>query len=367
MPTGTPSTVPGTPPAASVPAERPRLTPPGRSGGSLSEGRLSGAAITAIELAGLAACCLAALALGVETIPLDTVVGSLVGAHDGQLADTVTAVRLPRVFVAIEVGASLAVAGALMQAITRNPIASPAVFGINNGASLAIVTVLIITGGVGMSTSLWLAFLGAAVAGGIVYLMASLGPGGLTPFRLTVAGAAISALFYSVTQGILVVDETTLDQAKRWLAGSIQGRRMEHAVTVLPFVAGGFALAIGLARSLTSLTLGDDMARSLGIRVGLIKGLAAAAVVLLAGSAVALAGPVAFVGLAVPHIVRYLVGTDYRRVLPHALILGGALLVTADIVARLVIRPEELAVGVVTAIIGTPVFIHFARRNIKGV
>lgn len=226
---------------------------------------------------------------------------------------------------------------------------------------------LIITGGVGISTSLWLGFAGAAIAGAVVYLMASLGPGGLTPFRLTVAGAAMSALFYSGTQGILVIDETTLDQAKRWLAGSLQGRSMDQAVTVLPFVLVGFALALGLTRSLTSLTLGDDMARSLGVRVGRIKGLAAVAVVLLAGSAVALAGPVAFVGLAIPHIVRYLVGTDYRRVIPHALLLGAALLVLADVVARMVIRPDELAVGVVTAIIGTPVFIHFARRNIKGV
>ncbi len=319
----------------------------------------------AIEVALVATGLVLGLVVGADTLGLPTIWDSLVSPDGSHTSLIVRSVRLPRALLAMIVGGALAAAGAIMQGMTRNPLASPTIFGINAGAALAVVGGLAVSATLGTTTLVWLAFGGAAAAGGIVVLMAAVTRGGLTPFRLTIAGAAIAALLISVTQGLLVMSEQTLDQAKRWLVGSLANRALSELVTILPFVLLGVALAVAVARSLTTLSLGEDLSKALGVRTKLVKSGSAAAVVLLAGSAVAVAGPITFVGLAVPHITRYWVGLDYRRLIPHTVLQGAALVLLADALSRWVIRPQELPVGVVTAIVGGPIFVRLARRGMK--
>jgi len=206
--------------------------------------------------------------------------------------------------------------------------------------------------------------LALAASGLLVVILGSLGREGLTPAKLVVAGAAISALLSALLQGLLVLDAQSLEASRRWLAGSLAGRDADVLLQVLPYLVAGLAVALALARPLTAFSLGEDVARGLGQRTGLVKGAAAVAVILLAGSAVAVAGPVVLVGLAVPHFARFLVGREQRRILPAAALFGAVVLLCADVVARVAIAPEELPVGVMTAIVGAPVLIHVARRGV---
>lgn len=272
-------------------------------------------------------------------------------------------VRLPRSLIGAVVGASLAIAGAIMQALTKNPLASPSVFGINAGAGFFLVIAVSIFYVDSMQAYTWIAFTGAAVAAFAVYFIGSFGREGLTPMKLTLAGAAMAALFSSLTQGLLVVNESALDQVLFWLAGSVQGRKMESLLTVLPYVGTAIVLSMLLSQKINVLTMGEDVARGLGQRTGLVKLIAALIVIVLGGSSVAVAGPIAFIGIVIPHFVRFLVGNDYRWIIPYCAILGGAFLVFADILARFIIMPEEVPVGVMTAFIGTPFFVYIARRG----
>lgn len=273
--------------------------------------------------------------------------------------------RVPRALIAAAVGGALAVAGALMQALTRNPLASPGIFGVNAGAGFFIVLGVTIFSMNSISEFMWLAFLGAAVASGVVYFLGFMGKGGLTPLKLTLAGAAISALFASLTQGLLVVNEQALDQVMYWLAGSVEGRKLEFLTAVLPYLVVAWVGAFLLARPLNLLAMGDDVAKGLGQRTGLVRLLAAIVIILLAGGAVAIAGPIGFIGLVIPHIARSLVGHDYRWVIPYCAVLGAILLLVADIGARYIIMPKEVPVGIMTALIGTPFFIYIARKGFK--
>lgn len=273
--------------------------------------------------------------------------------------------RVPRALIAAAVGGALAVAGALMQALTRNPLASPGIFGVNAGAGFFIVLGVTIFSMNSISEFMWLAFLGAAVASGVVYFLGFMGKGGLTPLKLTLAGAAISALFASLTQGLLVVNEQALDQVMYWLAGSVEGRKLEFLTAVLPYLVVAWIGAFLLARPLNLLAMGDDVAKGLGQRTGLVRLLAAIVIILLAGGAVAIAGPIGFIGLVIPHIARSLVGHDYRWVIPYCAVLGAILLLVADIGARYIIMPKEVPVGIMTALIGTPFFIYIARKGFK--
>jgi iron complex transport system permease protein len=269
--------------------------------------------------------------------------------------------RLPRTAIGIGVGAALAVAGAIMQALTRNPLADPSILGINYGAALTAVAAVVVFK-VPVEGAVPAALAGAAATAVVVYLLGSAGGGGLTAMKLTVAGAATGALLFAVMQGLLVLSEQSLEQGRRWLAGSLTGRDLEAFIAVAPYLAAGLVVALALGRALTTFELGEQTARGLGQRTTLVKGAAGAAVVLLAGSAVAVAGPIGFVGLAVPHFSRVVVGSDYRRVLPHAALHGAVLLLLADVAARLVIPPRELPVGVMTALVGVPFFLHIASR-----
>nr|WP_066155374.1 iron ABC transporter permease [Halalkalibacter krulwichiae] len=272
-------------------------------------------------------------------------------------------VRLPRALIAASVGASLAIAGVYMQTLTKNPLASPGILGINAGASFAVVFVLSVFSVSSLSIFTWVSFLGAAIAALAVYFIGGVGRQGLTPMKITLAGAAITALFSSFTQGILVSNEAALDEVLFWLSGSIQGRKLEILVFVFPYLFLGWLLALIMTPMMNVMAMGDDVAKGLGLKVGLLKLTVGVIVILLAGGSVAVAGPIGFIGIVIPHIARSLIGTDHRWLVPFAGILGGVLLLAADIGARYIVMPQEVPVGVMTALIGTPYFIYIARKG----
>ncbi|KQY90178.1 iron-siderophore ABC transporter permease [Paenibacillus sp. Root52] len=271
--------------------------------------------------------------------------------------------RLPRTVIAAVVGASLAVAGALMQALTRNPLASPSVFGINAGAIFFIVIAIVVLSVSSLNTMMWFGFAGAAIAAAIVYGLGSLGRDGLTPIKIVLAGTAITALFSSFTQAVLILDGTGLQDVLFWLAGSVSGRTLDMLYPVLPYMTIAAIVALFMGRAVNLLLTGDDIAKGMGQNVLLVKLLMGVVTVLLAGGSVAVAGSVGLVGLVVPHIMRALVGNDYRWLVPYSILGGAILLLSADVVARLVIMPQEIPLGVMTAIIGGPFFVYIARKG----
>lgn len=312
----------------------------------------------------LCVCLLASVRFGAAHIGTWDVIGAFTD-YDGSEDDLIIrTLRVPRALVAALVGASLGVAGAIMQGVTRNPLAEPGILGINAGAALAVVAAVFLFGVSSLSMYALLAFVGAGVAWAIVYALGSFG--GLTPAKLAVAGAALQALFSSLTLSLLIVSQETLDGIRFWLAGSFGGRDLSLLSQVLPYIGAGLILAFILGRQLTVISLGEAVATGLGQKTAWTRLGAAAAVILLAGSSVAIAGPILFAGLLVPHLARFLVGMDYRWVLPYSALLGAMLLICADIAARVVVRPQELPVGVMTALIGGPLFIYLIRWRIKG-
>ncbi|WP_394236718.1 FecCD family ABC transporter permease [Niallia oryzisoli] len=275
----------------------------------------------------------------------------------------ITTVRLPRALIAAAVGSSLAIAGVLLQTLTKNPLASPEIFGINSGAGFAVVIGVTLFSIGNLQAFAWAAFLGAAVAVAGIYSIGSIGREGMTPLKLTLAGAALTAMFSSFTQGFLVLNEAALEQVLFWLAGSVQGRKLEILTGLLPYLIIGWIGSLLLASKFNILSMGDDVAKGLGLNTFLLKVGAAVIIILLSGGSVAIAGPIAFIGIVIPHLTRAIVGIDHRWIIPFSGLLGGMLLLTADILARYVIMPEEVPVGVMTAIIGTPFFIYIARRG----
>ncbi|MFD2171876.1 FecCD family ABC transporter permease [Tumebacillus lipolyticus] len=273
--------------------------------------------------------------------------------------------RVPRALIAVAVGASLGMVGVLMQTLTRNPLADPGIFGINAGASFFIVVSIAFFSVNSLSQFAWIAFLGAAVSGAIVYLLGSLGRDGLTPLKLTLAGAAMTALFSSMMHGLLVVNERTLEEVLFWLAGSVAGRKLDVLFSVLPYLAVGWVGSLLIAGQLNVLLMGDDVAKGLGQRTMMIKMVTGLLIILLAGASVAIAGPIAFVGLVIPHIARFMVGIDLRWMIVYSAALGAMLLLGADILARMIAMPDELPLGVVTALIGVPIFVFVARKGIS--
>ncbi len=311
----------------------------------------------------LLVCSLASIALGAIEIPLQTIYAAFTHFNGSSEHLIVRTVRLPRTLVCLTVGAALAVAGAIMQGLTHNPLAAPEILGIDAGAALAVVMVVCFFNDTSLSVYAG-AFMGAGIAALIVYLLGSLGRNGLTPLKLTVAGAALTEFLFSLTLGILVLNQRTLEEVRFWLAGSVAGRDFNLLLQVLPYIAVGLLLALILSKQLTTLALGEDVAKGLGQQTALVKVLAAVSIVLLSGSSVAVAGPIGFIGLVVPHVVRFLVGVDYRWILPYAALAGAILLLLADISARLIIQPQELPVGIMTALVGAPFFIYLARRRV---
>lgn len=278
----------------------------------------------------------------------------------------IQSVRIPRAFIAAAVGASLAISGVLMQTVTKNPLASPDIFGVNAGAGVAVVIAVTVFSVGSLQLFTWLSFLGAAVAAISVYAIGSVGREGLTPMKLTLAGAAMTALFASFTQGILVLNEAALDQVLFWLAGSVAGRSLDNLIAVLPYLIGGWIISLVIASNMNVLSMGEDVAKGLGLNTTLLKITIGIVVILLSGGAVAVAGPIGFIGIVVPHLSRSIVGIDHRWIIPFSGLLGGVLLLAADIVSRYILMPQEVPVGVMTAIIGTPFFIYIARKGFNG-
>jgi iron complex transport system permease protein len=274
--------------------------------------------------------------------------------------------RLARTCLGLAVGAALGLAGACMQGLTRNPLADPGILGINAGASFAMVLAISVFGVSDLSAYLWFAFTGAALTMVAVHAIAALGRDGATPVKLAIAGAALTAALTSWTSGVLLIDRATMESFRFWQVGTIGGRGFDVLLTGLPFLVIGAVLALGSFRLLNALALGDDLARGLGRRVTRDRLVLGLACVLLAGGATALAGPIAFVGLIVPHGVRAVVGGDYAKVLPFSVGYGAVLIVLADTVGRVVLPPTEVQVGIMTAVVGVPVFLYLIRRGRMG-
>lgn len=313
----------------------------------------------------LSLCLVASVSFGAADIRLGTIYEAFTAFDNSPNHLIIRTVRMPRSIIALLVGAALAVAGAIMQGLTRNPLADPGILGIEAGAALAVVAAVFLLGSASLTVYTWFALLGAAAAAVTVYFLGSMGRDGLTPLKLTIAGAALAALFSSLTTGILILSQPTVDEIRFWLAGSLAGRDLNLLLQVLPYLVVGLLAAFALGRQITTLSLGEDIAKGLGQRTVWVKAAAAIIVVVLAGSSVAIAGPIGFIGLVIPHVVRFFVGVDYRWILPYAAVCGAILLVLADIGARVLIRPQELPVGVMTALAGAPFFIYLARWKVK--
>ncbi|MFJ8598875.1 FecCD family ABC transporter permease [Streptomyces shenzhenensis] len=281
----------------------------------------------------------------------------------GQLV--VQEVRIPRTLAGLLAGAALGLAGTVMQGVTRNPLADPGLLGINAGAAVAVVFAMSVLSLTEPAQYIWFGFLGACLAAGLVYGIAGLGREGATPVKLALAGAAATALLVSATDTMLLSDSQTYDQYRFWQVGALDGRDLDVLLQAVPFVAVGGVLALALGPRLNGLALGDDIARALGQRVAVARLVGAASVVLLCGASTAVAGPIGFVGLAVPHAVRMITGPDHRWILPYSALLAPVLLLVADVVGRVVARPGEIQVGVVTAAVGCVPFIVLVRRRGK--
>ena len=302
--------------------------------------------------------------IGARPINLQTVWSALF-AFDPRSTDhrIIWDLRLPRTVVGLSVGAALGLSGAVLQGATRNPLADPAILGIHSGAAMFVVLGVAVFGMTQLSTYVWLAFIGAGAAMLVVYAVASLGREGATPIKLALAGAALTAAMQSVTSAILLTSPRTLDEIRFWQVGSLVGRGMDIVVQVAPFMAVGFALALVTGRMLDGLSMGEDVARSLGQNVSRSRAIAGLAAVILAGAATAAAGPIAFVGLTVPHVARAITGPNYRWILPYSMLLAPVLLLGADVVGRVIAPPGEVQVGIVTAFLGAPFFIALVRRR----
>jgi iron complex transport system permease protein len=311
----------------------------------------------------LAAVCLLSVAYGSKQMPLRTVLDSFFHFDGSQDQLIVRTLRVPRTIVGLMVGACLGLSGAVMQGLTRNPLADPGILGVDAGAALFVVIGIYLFDVSTLNGYVWFSFAGATVASVVVYVLGSAGRTGATPIKIALAGAALSALLGSFTTAILLFDTQTLDKFRFWAVGSIAGRDGEIARQVAPFVIVAVVLSLLSWRALDTLALGDDVARSLGASLARSRGLCAVAVVLTAGTATAACGPIGFVGLVVPHMVRRFTGPEHRWLLPYSAVLAPILLLGSDIIGRMIARPSEVQVGIVTALIGAPFFVYLARRT----
>ncbi|TKC14899.1 FecCD family ABC transporter permease [Robertmurraya kyonggiensis] len=273
--------------------------------------------------------------------------------------------RLPRAIAAICVGAALAISGAIMQGMTRNPLASPSIMGVTSGASFTIAIALALVPGISYLGMMTFSFIGAGFGAILVFGISSFSKGGITPVKLALAGSAITSLLSSLSTAIGLKFDIAKD-ISFWFSGGVSSVQPQHVYFALPFILIGLILAILLSRSISILSLGEDVAKGLGQNIGLVKFMGTIVVLLLTGAAVSIAGMIGFVGLVIPHITRFLVGTDYRWIIPYSAVLGGILLIVADIIGRMVNAPFETPVGAITAIIGVPFFLYLARKEGRG-
>ncbi|GAA4974037.1 iron chelate uptake ABC transporter family permease subunit [Pseudonocardia tropica] len=334
--------------------------PPARPAGRRSPAAPRAAGLVALTVL-LAAACLASLCVGAESVSPATVWSALWRPDGGDTA-LIVGLRVPRMLLGLLCGLALGLAGALMQGLTRNPLADPGLLGVDSGAAAAIVLAIAVLGVSTPGGYVWFAVAGAAAASVLVYLLGSAGRAA-TPERTVLAGAAVSAVLRAVVLAVLVLDAETFDAFRSWDVGSLAGRDAAVLADTAPLMLAGAVLALSLTRPLNVLALGDDTGRALGARLTRVRIGGIVAITLLCGAATAAVGPIGFVGLVVPHAARLLVGADQRWVLPYAALLAPVLLLLADVVGRLALYPSELQVGLVTAFLGAPVFIALCRRR----
>ncbi|MGW0660137.1 FecCD family ABC transporter permease [Streptodolium elevatio] len=334
-----------------------------RTGSAARAGKARLGTGLAVAVAALALLCLVSIWVGTRGISFTTT-WELLWHNDGSKAAVVIHdYRIPRTLLGLVVGAALGLSGALMQALTRNPLADPGLLGVSLGAATGVVVAITFVGIGSLLGYVWFALAGAALASAAVYILGSSGRGAATPERLVVAGAAMTAVLYAFDTGVLVLRPRAFDEFRFWTVGSLAGRNIEVVLTVLPFISVGGLMALLLTRSLNAMALGDEVGRGLGVHIGRTRVLSAIAVILLCGAATAAAGPIGFVGLAVPHMARFIVGPDQRWVLAYSVVLAPTLLVGADVLGRVLASPSEIQVGIVTAILGGPLFIALCRRR----
>ncbi|QVJ00094.1 iron chelate uptake ABC transporter family permease subunit [Nocardiopsis eucommiae] len=315
-----------------------------------------------VALGVLALCALLSITVGAKPIPAADVWAALT-AYDGSYDhDVIRTLRVPRTIIGIFVGAALGLAGALMQALTRNPLAEPGILGVNSGAAAAVVVAVFVFGASG-SALVWPAFLGAALAAIAVYALGSRGRASATPVRLALAGTALAAVLQGIIYGVIVLNDFVFDRIRFWQVGSLTGRDLDLFLQVAPFLVVGILVTLALGPSLNAMALGDDLAATLGARIPLIRAGTAVGVILLCGAATAAAGPIWFVGLIIPHAARVITGPDQRWLLPYAAVLGAVLLTAADTVGRVILPSSELEVGIITALVGAPLFIALVRSR----
>nr|WP_202467413.1 iron chelate uptake ABC transporter family permease subunit [Streptomyces sp. SID8378] len=317
----------------------------------------------------LAVLCLLSIGLGALSIPPGDVVKALTGQPTGpRIEDVIWSVRIPRTALGLAAGAALGLSGCVMQALTRNPLADPGILGVSAGAAFAIVIAAGVAGIGSLFGYIWFAFAGAMAASVVVYLLGRMGRSGSTPVKLALAGVAVTAVLSSLTSAVVLTDPAALDRFRFWSAGSLADQDASTVLRILPFLGLGALLALASAPALNSLALGDDVAASLGRKLGLVRLQGVVAVTLLTGAAVAVIGPVVFLGLVVPHVARVLaqyagLGPDHRWLLPLSAGLAAALLLGADILGRVIARPVEVQAGIIVAFIGGPFFIALVRRR----
>jgi len=312
--------------------------------------------------AGLVVLAALSVAIGTRDVGLDDIVSALAGRVE-TIGEAAVAMRIPRTLLALLAGGALGLAGAIMQGVTRNPLADPGILGVNMGASLAVVVGVAWFDMASAYAYIFTAIFGAGAAAVFVYGIGSMGRGGATPLKLALAGAATSIAFSSLVIAVVLPRADIAGGIRAWQIGGVGGATFERIGPVLPFLAAGFVLALLCARKLNALALGDELAAGLGENVAVTRALAALAAILLCGATTAVCGPIGFLGLVVPHLCRLLAGNDHRWLLPFSALAGAGLLTLADIAGRIVARPAELDVGIVTALVGAPVFIWIVRRQ----
>ena len=321
--------------------------------------------VVALLMAALVVLLVAGLAIGSRLIPTGTVMDALTNfdpGSDDQLVIRFS--RLPRTLIGVLAGAALGLAGVLTQSLTRNALAEPGTLGVNAGAAVGVIIGLIATGGASIMVYVWFAFAGAALTSVLVHRLGRTGRSGVDPARLVLAGAALSIVLSALTRAlILSADATVYESFRSWATGSLQGRGWESLPVVGACLVVGLLISLALAGPLDSVSLGTDMATALGVNIRLTWTLANAAIVVLAGGATAACGPIAFIGLASPHIARAVSGPNHRLLLPVSALLAAVLLLLADVIGRIVVFPGEIGAGVMTALIGSPFFIHLVRRG----
>lgn len=311
---------------------------------------------------GIVLCIFVSLALGSRNIGINEVINALLKPSTKEFNALVVRERIPRTVFSIIAGASLGVSGALMQAITRNPIADPSILGVNTGASLFVVSGIAFFGINTANQYIWFSLAGAALTSVFVYRIGSMGSGGATPIKLALAGAATSAALSSLVSAIILPRTDVMNAFRFWQVGSVSGATWEGILTVSPFLIVGLLVGVFSSSSLNALALGDDVATGLGVRTGVVRIVAALAGVLLCGATTALAGPIGFVGLMIPHTMRLICGPNLRIIIPMSAVGGAMLLTVSDVIGRLIGNPGELEAGIVTAFFGAPIMILIAMK-----